>query len=637
MKFFIYVFLLFTSISFAQDAILKTKLDEIVVTANRTNTPYYAVGSSLTVIKPSEDIFKSENVVDLLREVPGLSITEQGGKGKLATIFVRGSNSNHLLVFVDGAKMNDPANASNLFDFSSLSSFDIDRIEIVRGPQSTLYGSDAMAGVINIFTKRGNETNQTRIGAEGGSNSYFNGNVTTSGAYSGIEYFAGFSKTQTDGISSSSVKYGNTEKDKFMRNSFSANLNYDFLDNYSFGANYKATKTESGLDQDGMNGDDPNFTYDNQEQVFTGKLKGIFFDSRLKSHLGISFVRRISNTVDLVDNIRPSTSSDNYTNSGRLKYEFQNIFSINENHLLTFGIETEEETANTNYISNSMWGPYESSFPKEKNRTTGLYLQEQATLFNSLYVSAGVRYDDNQKFGSVTTYRLAPAYFINQTSTKIKSSFGTGFKSPSLFYLFDPMFGNPDLKPEESTGWDFGFEQYFLNNDISFGATYFSINFKNMFGYDANYKTINIAEAESKGIEVFVSVNILENIKINSNYTYTQTKDNYASSDDFGLELLRRPKHSAYVALSYLITNRLTANLSARFVGKKWDKDFNAYPAARVHIPDYTIFNLGASYKIIDQISINARVENLIDKYYEEILYYGTYGRTFYVGINFNL
>ena len=121
-------------------------------------------------------------------------------------------------------------------------------------------------------------------------------------------------------------------------------------------------------------------------------------------------MRRISNTVDLVDDIRPSTSSDNYTNSGRFKYEFQNNLSINEKHLLTFGIETEEEEANTHYISNSMWGPYESSFPKEKNRTTGIYFQEQATLFNSLFVSAGFRYDNNQKFGSVATYRLAPAY-----------------------------------------------------------------------------------------------------------------------------------------------------------------------------------------------------------------------------------
>ncbi|MDX9924894.1 MAG: TonB-dependent receptor [Ignavibacteriaceae bacterium] len=637
MKHLFYLFLFITSISFAQDAILKTKLDEVVVTANRTNTPYYAVGSSLTVIKPSEIIIKSESVVDLLREVPGLSITEQGGKGKLATVFVRGSNSSHLLVFVDGAKMNDPANASNLFDFSSLSSFDIDRIEIVRGPQSTIYGSDAMAGVINIITKTGSKVNQTRTSFEGGTNNYFNINLTTSGDYSGLKYFAGFSKIQTDGISSSSEKYGNTEKDKFMRNSLSANINYDFLNSYSIGVMYKATKTESGLDQDGMYGDDPNFTYDNQEQIFTGKLKGNFFDSRLSSHLAISFVRRISNTVDLVDDIRPSTSSDNYTNSGRFKYEFQNNLSINEKHLLTFGIETEEEEANTHYISNSMWGPYESSFPKEKNRTTGIYFQEQATLFNSLFVSAGFRYDNNQKFGSVATYRLAPAYFINQTNTKIKGSFGTGFKSPSLFYLFDPMFGNPDLKPEESIGWDFGFEQFLLNGDVSFGVTYFSINFTNMFGFDANYKTINIAEAKSRGIEAFATANILDNLKINANYTFTQTKDNYQTSEDYGLELLRRPKHSAYIALSSQITNSLIANISARFVGKKWDKDYNAYPAIRVQIPDYTIFNLGASYKIIDQVSISARVENLFDKYYEEILYYGTNGRTFYAGVNFNI
>ncbi|MFA7289561.1 MAG: TonB-dependent receptor [Melioribacteraceae bacterium] len=637
MKHFIFIFIVITSISVAQDGVLKTKLDEIVVSANRTNTPYYAVGSSLTVIKPSDYISKSDNIVDLLREVPGLSIVESGGKGKLASIFVRGSNSNHVLVFIDGTKMNDPAAANNVFDFSSLSSFDIERIEIIRGPQSTLYGADAMAGVINVITKKGSDISKTKFSGEGGSNSYYNGNVSTNGSTYGLKYFAGFSKTQTDGISSSSEKYGNTEIDKFMRNSFSSNLYYDFLENYSVGGSYKVTKTESGLDQDGMNGDDPNYTYENQEQVITGKLTGIFFKSRLNSHLGVSFVRKISNTVDLVDPIRPVTSSENYTKAGRLKFELINNFTLNEEHLFTFGIETEEETANTHYISNSMWGPYESSFPKQKNRTTGFYVQEQATLFSSLYVSAGVRYDDNKKFGKVTTYRIAPAYFIHETNTKIKGSFGTGFKSPSLYYLFDPMYGNPDLKPEKSTGWDLGFEQYFINGNISFGATYFSINFKNMFGYDSGLKTVNIAEAESKGVEILTSVNLLDVIKLNINYTYTQTKDNYILSEDYGQELLRRPKHSAFASLTYMIIPKLDVNLSARFTGKRWDKDFNVYPATRVELPDYTVFNFGVSYQIIDQISVNARVENMFDKYYEEVLYYGTYGRTFYAGINFNI
>ncbi|MCK9281191.1 MAG: TonB-dependent receptor [Melioribacteraceae bacterium] len=637
MKHLFFIFLLFSSILFAQDAELKTKLDEIVITANRTNTPYYAVGSSLTVIKPGDYISKSDNVVDLLREVPGLSIIEQGGKGKLASIFVRGSNSNHVLVFIDGAKMNDPAAVNNVFDFSSLSSFDVERIEIIRGPQSTLYGADAMAGVINVITKQGSKANKTNFGGEGGSNNYFNGNIATSGSAYGLKYFAGFTKTQTDGISSSSEKYGNKEKDSFMRNSFSANLYYDFFDNYSIGGSYKVSQTESGLDQDGMNGDDPNFTYDNQEQVITGKMKGDFFDSRLRSHLGVSFVRKITNIVDLVDPIHTATSSDNFANAGRLKFELVNNFKINDDHLLTFGLETEEETANTHYISNSMWGPYESSFPKQKNRTTGIYLQEQATLFSSLYLSAGIRYDDNTKFGDVTTYRIAPAFFINETNTKIKGSFGTGFKSPSLYFLFDPMYGNPQLKPEESTGWDLGFEQYFLSGEVSFGVTYFSINFKNMFGYDANFRTINIAEAESKGTEVFVNANVFEGLKLNANYTYTITKDNYTLSDDFGQELLRRPKHSAFASLSYMIMSKLVLNLSACFVGKRWDKDFNAFPAARIKLSDYTVINFGTSYKIIDQISINARIENLFDKYYEEVLFYGTYGRTFYAGVNFNI
>ncbi len=639
MKSFIYSIIIFLSLHFSlkaqQSDSVKTTLSDVVITATKTPTPFYELGSSVSVIT-SQEIARQQlqTVVDVLREEPGLSIIQQGGPAKLSNVFIRGGNPNHTLVIVDGVKMNDASSPNNAFDFSTLNTNDIDRIEIVRGPQSTLYGSDAVAGIINIITKQGINKPRFSLMGETGSNGYYRGNFSALGTIDVLNYSFNFTRNGSEGIPASDAKFGNKINNGYNLSALNSLLSYNIEQFLKFDLNYKYTKSFSSLDQDAKLGDDPNFTYNVEEQVFRAGVKSNLFDNNLQSQFYASLIRRTTRNLDLVDQYHPNLSSDSYNYSQRIKFDWQNTAHFIKNNLITFGIETETEEANTTYFSTSDYGPYDSIFPHQSNRTTGLYLQDQVNIENKFFISAGMRYDDNQKFGGVTTFRIAPAYFINSLGAKLKMSYGTGFKAPSLFYLFDPTWGNPDLKPETSKGCDAGLEKYFAGGNISVGLTYFNILFEDMFGYDANYKEVNIAKASSHGFEVTASAQNLDNFSFTGNYTFTETKDESESSSDFGLPLIRRPKHQASLIINYNFNKEFNFNLQVQYVGARDDKDFSTFPVSRVMMPDYTLVNFAASYQLLSYLEFTGRIENLFDKQYEEVLYYGTLGRSIYAGVN---
>lgn len=636
-KLFIFSVFLFISISVsAQTDSVKTTLSEIVVTATRTETPSIAVGSSVSVITSNEISQRQLNsVVDVLRELPGISVYQQGGPGKLSYVSMRGANSNHTLVILDGVVMNDPSSLNNAFDFSYLNTNDIDRIEVVRGPQSTLYGSDAIAGVINIITKKGNMKPEYSFSGETGSNGFYRANVSALGRAGFLDYAVTATRNGSHGVSAADSRYGNSEKDGYSNDAFTSHFTINLQKNFSLNFLYKFTKAESALDQNDKFGDDPNFNYNLEDQIFKGGLNLSLFDGKWEQVFNASLMKHFTHSLDLPDQFRPTTSSDALNNGQRTKLDWQNNLRFVDHNLVTFGVESSTEKSNSSYLSTSDYGPYDSFSPEQSVRTTGLYLQDQLDVDQSLFVTAGLRYDNNQKFGGVTTFRIAPAYFIHTTETKLKFSYGTGFKAPSLFDLFDPLFGNPDLNPEKSKGWDAGIEQFLLNGKISLGLTYFNLRFENMFGYDENYKTINIAKASSHGIEVTANVKNFARLNINASYTYTETNNDYNLSSDFNQPLLRRPKDQFELNVNWNATEKFDLNLETHYVGKRWDKDFtDMYNPVRVEMPDYILFNLAASYKLFDYLELNAQIKNLFDKQYEEVLYYGTLGRSLYAGLS---
>ena len=635
----LYLTLALIPVSFihAQSDSVRTVLSETVVTATRCETPSIAVGSSFSLVTSNQIVARQLNSVDdVLRELPGLSIAQQGGPGKITHLFMRGADADETLVLIDGVAMNDPSSPDNSFDFSYLDTNDIDRIEVVRGPQSSLYGSDAMAGVVSIFTKHGTVKPEYSFFGETGSNGYYRGNLSVLGTYGLLNYSINAGRSGSNGVSAADASFGNTERDGYSNDSFTSHLGIGLLKNLSIDLMYKYTKLESALDQSGKFGDDPNYTYNLHEQIFRSGFNLSLFHGIWEQQFAASFMNNFSRSLDLPDQIHPLTSSDYFYQSRRFKIDWQNNIKASESNLITFGIESSVEGARSTAVSESEWGPYNSSFPDTSIRTTGIYFQDQINIANLLFTSVGMRYDYNDRFGGATTFRIAPAYYMNSTSTKIRISYGTGFKAPSLFYLFDPSYGNPNLQPEKSKGWDAGFEQFFLNNNLSAGITYFNLKFENMFGYDSNYREINIAAASSHGFEVTSTASIYDKLSINMNYTYTKTRDEYNDgTSDYNKPLLRRPQDQLSLNVNYLMTPKLNINFLVRYTGKRDDKDFSDYSnIERVAMPDYSLVNLGASYKLFDYLRINARVDNLFDKHYEEVLYYGTLGRSLYAGMN---
>lgn len=638
LKFFLTLFLITTSIFIAQENQISSKLSEVLVTATKTPTSAIEIASSYTLITSSDLAnYQKTSALEVLRDIEGISITQQGGPGKLASIFTRGANSNHTLVLIDGIEMNDASSPNNAYDIATLSTENIDRIEVVRGPQSTLYGSEAMAGVINIITKKGEGSPGINITGEAGSNNYYRGGFTSSGSYNSFNYSAGISKQKTDGISSISQKYGASEKDGYDNTSASFKGGYNFSEFTDINLIYRFTKAKAGIDQSGIFGDDPNYNYDVEEHIggINGNLS--LFENKWIQKFSAGLTRKLSHAIDKIDPDHPGVSSNNYSNATRLKFGWQNMVTALENNKITFGVETEEETSTTSYKSESLWGPFESKFPKQNVRTNSIYIQDQLTLINNLYTSVGLRFDDHEKFGGKVTYRIAPAYYLSATSTKFKFTYGTGYKAPSLFYLFDPAFGNPDLKPEESKGWDAGFEQYLLNSKISFGLTYFRTDFNELIGFDENFVTVNIDKAQTSGIEFFASYKNSKNFNINLNYTYVSAKDKSPGVLKESEDLIRRPNNKLNMNINYMPLTDLNLNINTSFVGERKDDDFESYPSKRVTLKSYTLVDFAASYKLINQLSINGRIENIFDTEYEEILYYGTLGRSFYMGFDFTL
>jgi vitamin B12 transporter len=244
-------------------------------------------------------------------------------------------------------------------------------------------------------------------------------------------------------------------------------------------------------------------------------------------------------------------------------------------------------------------------------------------------MTLGVRFDHHSRFGEKTTFRLAPALVL-KSGTKIKATYGTGFKAPSLYQLFAPAtdwgpMGNPDLEPEKSEGWDVGIEQYLFNDRFNLSFTYFQNEFRALIDYDSFQGYINIAEAETKGCEIFLSALPLHRLTLRASYTYTEAKNKVTDEN-----LLRRPRHKANLWLSFRFLKKAHANLEILHVGQR--DDLFPYPT-RTTADAYTLFNLAASYRLTNHLEIFGRIDNIFDREYEAVLGYGTPGRSAYIGI----
>jgi vitamin B12 transporter len=605
------------------DSSSDTTADEttVVVTATRTPVPLDKVASSTTVITAKE-LAASHSIllVDALRQVPGISVNQSGGIGAIATVSIRGADAGSTLVMIDGVPVNNPSSTNRSYDFSNLTVDNIDRIEILRGAQSTLYGSDAMAGVINIITKKGKGAPQTTISAEGGSMKTGSGSIASSGETGSWNYSASASKYVTSGYPLADFQANDTHDDGYRNNTLSASADRKISNGISLGFSTRYTNAVVGLtDPDAsLATDDGTHTQETEQLMLGVHAKWIPAGGKWDNSLNLSFAKTNQDYADQAPASSPALS--NYLGKS-YRAAWQTNYTASKSNLMTFGAERSEEAAQYS----SAW----DTLGDKNAATTGYYAQDQITITSKWNAVVGGRVDDHENFGQKTTYRIASSYDIVPNETKFKTSLATGFKAPTLFQLFDPSYGNPNLKPESDTSFDLGIEQSLAHGRGAASVTYFHNNYTDMISADPiTYVDYNIAKATTYGFEGAISYKLTSKLKTGLGYTYTHTAG--ASGDP----LLRRPGNIFTANAQYQASRKLDLDCDMRLVGEQYDTNYATYD--QVTLPSYFIANIAGSYKISTEWKAFARVDNLFNKHYEEVYSYRSPERAIYGGASFS-
>jgi vitamin B12 transporter len=619
-------------------------LPAIQVTATRTPQPIQRAGSAITVIGPEEIARTSaRNVDDLLRQVPGVSLVRAGGVGNTQTVRIRGGDVRHTLVLIDGIRVNDPSSTGREFDFSLLALTDLDRIEVLRGPQSALYGSDALGGVVNIITKRGRGGPRATIVAEGGSYGTKELRAGVSGGTDRTFYAFSASGLHTDGFSAYGFRIPRIaarfpeglEADGARVFGFSGRAGVRLTDTTEVEGGLFASHVRAGYDAAfGSRPDSPNVS-DNRLVNGYARLTHDAFDGVLRNRLTVYGNRTERIARDFSYGFL-SGQLTGITRSGflgeRRGAEYQGDIALGRLGLLTVGAVAEAERAQTDR---------QTLFPRQGARAPGIdedrvtragFALWQVSPTDRLHLSFGGRVDDVIGVDRFVTGRATAAYEIRETETKLRASIGNGGKAPSLFQLYS-SFGNERLVSERSIGVDAGIDQSLLDGRLVLSATVFANRYRDLIDFASSPQCtpaqvfgcyVNVARAETRGLELSGDLALVPGL-LRLRLAYTNLRAVDLTTD---LRLARRPENEGRVALLITPTPRLTIEPRLTLVGERFSSN-----GERDRLAPYARLDVYADYKIDDTFTIFGRAENLTDARYQEVATYGTPGRSFYAGL----
>lgn len=579
----------------------KVTLGEVVITATKIEEPIEESTSDVTIIT-SKDIEKMNVglVSQVLKRVAEIHITQNGGKGGITDVFMRGGSSQHTLVLIDGVKVQSTTTGG--FDFAGIAVGDIERIEIVKGPQSTIYGSEAMAGVINIITKKPVQgAASVSLDMEGGSYGFYRHDLSVSGGRDGIGYRLAHSYQSSDGISSAR---GGNERDPFDLASMSMRVDMSF-ENFDLELSGRNSYTHVALDAFDFTtmapADDPDYKQREQRYLLSGKGKLYLADN----YEQVFSVSRFTDKLSLSHPTDPFLNANITGTTDTLEWQ-HNVF-VTDDYTITAGAEYREEKADN-----------AGNFKVNINNKA-LYVNNKLRS-GELILNAGLRYDNHETFGEKTTYRLGALYDLSAVGVTLRGSYATGFRAPGINELYFPFYGNIALDPEQTKAWEIE-AQKALGEKVSVSLTYFNQQYEDLIQTDPlTWTAANIADADVSGVEASVSATLMEGLSLGLGYTYMETEDKAT-----GKPLSRRPDNKLALDAEYQ-RGDFSINADYTYVSERLDS------AVGRDLDAYSLINLGSSYKV-KNITFFARIENLLDEDYEEVGGYSTPGISFFGGV----
>jgi vitamin B12 transporter len=610
--------------------------DPIVVTANRTAQPLSRVGQTITVIDlPELERRQAQNVADVLRTVPGVTVVRSGGIGGNASVFIRGADSDQTAALIDGVKLNDPSNPGGGFNFGNLLVGNIERIEVLRGPQSVLWGSQAIAGVVNMITRKPSEELTLNARGEYGYRGTGTLVANASGTAGPLRASVGGGWFRSDGISSFAESRGGREADGYENWGANANFNLALSEDISVDARGWYSRGRANIDGFAP----PTFAFgDVNEESLTRELVGYtglnmaLFGGRLRNRLGFA----------ITDTNRRNTALDGppaetLRATGRNeRLEYQGVLDIAEGWEATFGAEQE--------ISRFSLSSFGGAPSVGRAQIRSVYGQVVASPLAGLTLTGGLRHDDHNRFGGATTFGASGVYTVALTGTTLRASYGEGFKAPSLFQLLS-NFGNTTLRPERSQGWDAGVTQSLVGGRMEVSATYFQRDSTDLiifiscpsprtgictgrpFGtYD------NVGRARARGAEFSLTLRPVDALTLQASHGLVDARNRTAGTASFDLRLPRRPEQSSTLLVDYRWGFGLETGFTITNISRSFENAGNT-----VRLPGYTLVDLRAAFPIGQNVELTARIENLFDESYEAALRFGQPGRAGYVGARVRL
>jgi vitamin B12 transporter len=585
-----------------------TRRSDIIVTAIGTNQVPEQSGLAITLIEKKEvELLQPSNIADLLTRTPGVTVSNTGPIGGFSAIRIRGAEGEQTLALIDGVRLNDPSSPGGGFDFGNLLVGNIERVEVLRGPNSVPWGSQAIGGVVNMVTQRPTDNLSGSARAEYGSNDRTNlvGNVSSKVGPVGFSLGGGYFRD--DGISAAA---NGTEADGYRQYGANGRVEVPLGDNASI--DLRGYYANSRAEQDGFPA--PTFSLsDTLEYSKTQQLTGY---AGFNLALG-NLKNRLAFTISDInrDNFAsPAAATVDFLARGRSeRFEYQGDWRIADSIRTVFGAEHERSK-------------FTDGFSPAKTRYSGAYAQAIITPVDQVTLTAGGRIDDYKTYGSKATFSANGVWRAGD-NTIIRTAYGEGFKAPTLFQLFS-FFGDPTLQPEEAKSYELGFEQSLIEGQLRFGATAYQRRVRNQIDFDLSTFTYNnIRRAKAKGVEAFVTMTPSDRLTIAANYAYTDSKTKLDGAAAF-TRRIRVPVHSLNLSADWTPIERLKLGADVRLASDSLDGF-----GGSVRMDGYVLLGVRAAFEIGDVIEVYGRVENAGDVDYQTVAGYNAYGRNAHIGV----